>query len=157
MIDHLVSIILLLLLLLLLSLLLLFMYFSRVFSHQHQPMIFTGSLSDNKSAHVSRTLPIILADLSNAIVWIVSICLPISYSSSSFSKSWRIVPVAPVTIGITVTFIFHNFLSSPERSKNLSDFSDSLIFTQWSARMAKFMIHIYQPLRSSRIWHKVNF
>ena len=63
----------------------------------------------NKSPHVSRTLLSILADLSNAVVWIVSI-LPLISKFSSLSTSPLVtVPRAPTTIGITVTFMFHGF------------------------------------------------
>ena len=43
-------------------------------------MVFHGSLSDNKSPQVSRTLLSILADLNNAVVCVVSSCPLISKS-----------------------------------------------------------------------------
>ena len=73
-------------------------------------MVFQWCLSDNKSLQVSRTLLSILADLSNAVVWIVSTHPLISKSSSPFTNPLVTVPRAPVTIGITVTFMFHSFL-----------------------------------------------
>ena len=51
----------------------------------------------------------ILADLNNAIVWMVSSRSSNSNSSSSLIKALVIVPSAPITIGITVTFMFHSF------------------------------------------------
>ena len=42
----------------------------------------------------------------------VSILPPISNLSSPFSKPLRTVPSAPITIGITVTQIFHSYFSS---------------------------------------------
>ena len=45
---------------------------------------------------------------------------PISNCSSPFSKPLGIVPSAP--IGITVTFMFHSFFTSPARTKYLSFF-----------------------------------
>ena len=72
-------------------------------------MVFHWSLSDNKSPQVSRTLLSILADLNNAVVWIVSACLVISKSSSLYTNPSVSVPRAPVTIDIIVTFKFRSF------------------------------------------------
>ena len=57
------------------------------FSHQLKLMIFYWSLSEKKSSQVSRTFLSILADLSNALVWIVSTRPFISKSSSPFALS----------------------------------------------------------------------
>ena len=57
-----------------------------------------------------------------------SVRLPISY----LSKPLGTIPCAPVKIGITVTLMFHSFLSSRASSKYFSHFSFSLIFTLWS-------------------------
>ena len=57
-------------------------YSFRSFSHQRYLVVFFWSLSDSKSHQVSRTLLSILADLSNAVVWVVYICPLISKSSS---------------------------------------------------------------------------
>ena len=46
----------------------------------------------------------------------------------------------PITTGITVTLMFHSFLSSLARSKYLSLFSLSLIFTLWSVETDTFTI-----------------
>ena len=62
------------------------------------------SLSDNKSHQVSRILNI-LADINNAVVWMVSTRPLISKSSSPCTDPLVTVPRAPITIGITVTFI----------------------------------------------------
>ena len=51
----------------------------------------------------------ILADLNNAVVWMVSACPIIFKSSSPFSNPLGIVPSTPITISITVTFMFHVF------------------------------------------------
>ena len=69
--------------------------------------------SNLKSLLVSRTVLSILADLSNAVVWWVSIL-------SRISKPLRNVQNAPITIGIAVTLMFHNFLISQPNSKYLS-------------------------------------
>ena len=70
-------------------------------------MVFDWSLSDIKSPQVSRALLSILADLSNAVLWIVSARTLISKSSSPLRKPFGTDPSAPAIIGIT--FLFHNF------------------------------------------------
>ena len=72
-------------------------------------MVFHWSLSDSKSLQVSRTPLSILADLINAVVWIVSTLL-ISKSSSPCTNPLVTVPSAPITIGISVTFMFFSVL-----------------------------------------------
>ena len=69
----------------------------------------------------------------------------ISKYSCFLTKSLRMVPSVLITINITDTFKLLSFLSFLTRSKNLSLFSLSLIFTLWSATMAKssFFIFIY--------------
>ena len=84
-------------------------------------MVFHGTLCDNKS-QVSRTLLSILANVNDAVIWMVSTCPLVSMSSwhmSSgfyvflayvFSKPMEIVLSTPNKIGITVSFMFHGFL-----------------------------------------------
>ena len=91
-----------------------------------------GLLSDSKS-QVSRTLLSILADLNNAVVSMVSAHPIISKSSSLCTNLLMIIPRAPITIGITITFMFHSFFNSLVRLRYLSFFSLSLNFTQWFA------------------------
>ena len=86
-----------------------------------------------------QTLLSILADLSNALVWIVS-ALPVSNSPSPLTKDFGIVSSAPVIIGITINFLSHKLFSSLARSKYLSLFSFYLIFTLLSAGTAKSTI-----------------
>ena len=61
-----------------------------------------------------------------------------------FSTTYQtsgIVPSTPITIGITVTFIYNSFLfSSPTRFKKLSLFSFSSIFTLWNPWTTKSTI-----------------
>ena len=71
-------------------------------------MGFYWSLSNCKSPQVSKILLSILANVKNALVWIVSTCSLISKSSSPFPSPFEIVPYAPITIGKTVNFIFHS-------------------------------------------------
>ena len=78
----------------------------------------------------SWTLLSILADLNNAVVWMVSTRPRISKSSSPSTDPLVTVPSALITIGIIVNFLFHGFFSSRARSKNLSFFSLSFSFTE---------------------------
>ena len=102
-------------------------------------MVFLWELSDSKSSQVSSILLGILTVLNNA-VWMVSIRPLISKSSSPCTNTWVTVPKAPVMIGITVTFMFHNFFDSLARSRHLSFFSLSFSFILWSAGAAKSTI-----------------
>ena len=88
-----------------------FFYSFESFPHQHW-QISHRSLSDNRFPQVSKTILSILADLNNAVAWMVSIWPLISKSSSPFTNCLRIVPSVPITIDITVTFMFHNFFYS---------------------------------------------
>ena len=54
---------------------------------------------------------------------------PTSKSSSLFNNPLVIVPIAPIPIGIIVTFIFHSFPNSLASSRYLSFFTGSLV--QW--------------------------
>ena len=94
-------------------------------------MVFHWTLSDCTSPQVS--FYSILVDLSNAVVWMVLVLPMISSSSSTFSKPLGTVLSTPATIDMVVTFMFYNVFSSLARSKYLSLFLFSLIFTQWSA------------------------
>ena len=68
-------------------------------------MVSHCSLSDSNSPQVSRTLLSILADLNNAVVWMVSTLPVISKSTSPFTQHLVTVSSAPITTDITVTFI----------------------------------------------------
>ena len=104
-------------------------------------MVFHWSLSDSKFPQVSRTRLSILAVLSNAVVWIVSTRLPTSKSSKPFNNPLVTVPNAPITIGTTVTFMFHGFFfNSLARSRYLSFFSLSFRLILWSTGTAKSTI-----------------
>ena len=81
------------------------------------------SLSDSKSPQVSRTLLSILAYLNNAVVWMVSTRPLIFNSSSTFISLLVTVPRVPITISITVTFMFYNFFSSLARFRYSSFFT----------------------------------
>ena len=70
-------------------------------------MVFPCSLSDSKSPQMSRTLLGILAEL-NAVVWMISARPLISKFSSPLTKPFRIFLSPPVTIAITVIFMFYS-------------------------------------------------
>ena len=105
-------------------------------------MVFHWSLNDSKSPHVFRTALKILADLNNIVFWMVSTRVLISSSSSFFNNPFMTLPNASITIGITVTFMFHGFFSSLARSRYLSLFSFSFNFTLWSAGKAKYRLRL---------------
>ena len=73
-------------------------------------MAFHWSLSECKSFQVSRTLLSILVDLNNGVVYMFSVGPPIFNFSRPLTNPLGTVPSAPVTIGATVTFMFHSFL-----------------------------------------------
>ena len=78
-------------------------------------MVSYWSLSDSKSPQVYRTLLRILADLSNAVVRLVSTRPLISKSSSPSTNPLVTVPRAPVITGITVTVMFHSLFQFPSK------------------------------------------
>ena len=106
-------------------------------------MVFHWSLRDNKFPQVSRTLLSIMADLNNAVVWIVSTRPLIFKSSNPFTKLLVTVPRAPTTIDITITFMFHSFFNSLERSRYLFFFLPFFSFTQWSAKSTIWQVLIF--------------
>ena len=62
---------------------------------------------DSKSPQVSWTFLSILPDLTNAIIWIVSMDLPIFNSSSSLSKPLDTVLSTPIATHIIDILMFH--------------------------------------------------
>ena len=103
-------------------------------------MVFHWSLCDNKSPQVSRTLLSILAYHNSTVVWMVSTRLLISKSSCPCTNPLVTASRAPITVVITVTFMFHTFFSSQAKFTYLSLFSLSFSFTLWSAGTAKSTI-----------------
>ena len=112
-------------------------YYWHYYQFFTQLVVFHRSQSDYKSTQVSRTLLSILADLNNAVVWVVSSRPPTFKSSSPFNNPLVTVPKATITI---VTYMFHNFFNSLSRSRYLSFFSHSFSFILWSAGTAKSTI-----------------
>ena len=97
-------------------------------------LLLADGLRDGKSPQVTWTLISIPADL-NAVVWMVLTYPLISNSSNFLTKPLGIIPSAPITIGITITFILHRFYSSQPRFKYLSLFFFPLIFSLWSLQV----------------------
>ena len=72
-------------------------------------MVLHWSLNDCKSPQVSRTFLSILTNVKNAVVCMVSTYPLIFKSSNPFTNLKGTAPSAPVTISITVIFMFYNF------------------------------------------------
>ena len=100
-------------------------------------MVFHWSLSDSKS-QVSRTLLSIMADLNNAVIWIVPTSPVISKSSRPLNILVTVTR-APIT-GTTSSFMFLSYFESLTKSSYLSFFSLSFNFTQWLAGTGKTKI-----------------
>ena len=78
-------------------------------------MVFDWTLSDNTFSQLSRTFHSILAILNNVVVCMVSTRTLISKSSRPCTISLVTVPSAPITTGITVTFMFNSFFQLPSK------------------------------------------
>ena len=74
-------------------------------------------MSFSKSPQASRNYISILVDHNNVVVWIVSARPLISKSSSTFNNPSVTASIAPVTIGINVTFIFYTYFLFPSGVK----------------------------------------
>ena len=120
-------------------------------------MVSHCSLSDSKSPQLSRTHLSILADLNNAVVWMVSTCPRIFKFYSPCTNPLVTVPIAPITIGITVTFCFALFFNFLARSRYLFPFSLSFNFTVWLAATAKSTIRKFSFLLTANlvIWPRL--
>ena len=86
-----------------------FIMFKLLFFYFNLLRVFHFSLSDSKCPWVSGTLLSFLADLNNAIVWMVSTRPLISKSSSSCTNPLVTALSVSITIDITITFMFHSF------------------------------------------------
>ena len=109
-------------------------YLFSLFWEIFTPALADGFSRDSEWPQVSSTLLSILANLNNAVVWMVSICLHISKPSSPCT--WWLY-WARITTDITITFIFHSFFSSQARSKCLSLFLLSFSFSavSWNSKV----------------------
>ena len=88
-----------------------------------------------------------------SVFWSISIMLLslISKSSNPCTNPLATVPSAPITIGITVTFMFHSFFSSLAKSRYLFLFSLSFSFILWSAWTAGYLFFLLTMTRSDRL------
>ena len=106
-------------------------------------MVFNWSWSDSKFPQVSRTPLSNLTDLNNAVVWMVSTRPLISNSSSLFTNSFVTVPSAPITVGITVNFMFYSFFNSLANSRYLSLFTLSIFLGDLLAMFTIRQTHFF--------------
>ena len=91
------------------NLLLRLFYLFKSLSHQCQLMVFLQSLKDTSLLKPPGLFFSILADLNNSIVWIVSTRPLISKSPSPCTNPLLTVLRAPITVGVTVSFMYHSF------------------------------------------------
>ena len=112
--------------------------------------IFPLSLSDSKFIQLSRTLLSVLVKIRSAVVCTISILPQISNFPTLFSKFMEILPRAPTTIGIAITFMFNSFFSSLARFRNLSVVLLSFIFIPWVGWNGKiyWMTNSFLPVNS---------
>ena len=104
-------------------------------------MVFHSSLSDRKFPQVPRTPLSILAFVNNVVVWMVFIHPPTSKFSSPFNNHFVTAPKAQITIGITVSFMFHSFFQFPSKIEVLQFYSMVSWDSIWEvAEMAKSTI-----------------
>ena len=93
-----------------------------------------------ESPQISRTFHSILADLNNAVIWIVSILLPISNCSNPLSNPVYItlftISSAPMAMGTTVTIMFYSFINFMARFEYMLIFH-FVLFLLWSTGTAK--------------------
>ena len=78
-------------------------------NYNYYLLIFEFSTPASVGVSHSRTFLSILTDLNNVVVWMVSTRPLISKSSSPSINPLETVPRAPITIGISVTFMFYSF------------------------------------------------
>ena len=104
-------------------------------------MVSRWSESDRKSSQVcSNLIIIIMADVINAVVWMVFSLL--IFKSSLFSNPLAIVPRAPIRVSIAVTFVFYGVFCSLARSRYSALLLVSFHFTLWPSETANFTFHL---------------
>ena len=103
-------------------LLLLSFYSFESFSHQHLLIVFHLSLEWQQVFSSLQNFFIILAGLNNAVVSMVFSRPLNSNSSSHCTTPFVTVLSVPITIGITVTFMFYGVFNSQARSNNYLSF-----------------------------------
>ena len=110
-------------------------YYLRIFSSCVSLWFFTGFWVIASCFQSPGVLPVFQPGL-NTVVFMVFTILLISKSSSPFAIHLRIVPFTPITICISVTFMFHTFILFAG-SSYLTRFSISFNFILWSAEKTK--------------------
>ena len=113
------------------------LFFESFSSHIH-PIVSHWSLIDSKSPQVTRILHSILADLNNAIVWMVFTRPPFSTPPCLCTKPLVTVTRAPITISINtfqfpskvkvsiLLFAFFQFYSAVPRNSKVHNLASSL-------------------------------
>ena len=117
------------------------------FPHRRLLMVSPWRLTDNKTPQVFMTLPSILADLNNAVVWTVSTCPVISKNSSPCTNPLMTVQNAPITIGTIVPlFTFFQFPSVlSQDNKVYNSASSSFFIIIRSDRLAEIWWSVFIP------------
>ena len=118
----------------------------RVFHTSVSLWFLTGVLATT-SPQVSRTLLNSMADINNAVVWIVSTRSVISMSSSPCMN--------PLVTGLNVTFMFHSFFNSLARSSfTFFQFHSVLRLDSkvHSLQVLSFLLIIIKSRRLGEIW-----
>ena len=90
-------------------------------------MVSLRSLSDSKSPQVPQDSSQYFSQFQQCLIWMFSTCPLISKSSSPCTNPLLTVPRAPITIGTTVTFMFHSFFQLPSKVQVLTFFSLSVL------------------------------
>ena len=130
---------------------------------------FNWCLSDSKSPQISRTHLNILDDLNSAVVWMVSTRVLIPNSASHFTNPFVTAPSATITIGITVTFMFHSFFSVTDQGpgtclsqfysvfcRDVKVFNSEVLFffltLIWSSHLAEISWFVYISKSQRILW-----
>ena len=100
-------------------------------------MVSYWSFSDTKSPQVSRILLIILIDLNNTVVWMVSTCLLSSKSSSPLINTLGIFQVHQLQLVLPSPLFCTVFFSSLAKSLFLLSF-DSILWPTGTAKFGRF-------------------
>ena len=106
-----------------------------IFPQERLLVVFHLSLRDSKSLLVSGVLLCTPSDLKSYVVWILLILPLISISSTLFPILWGLLELVSSSASFSIVFCF---FFPQAKSKYLSSFSFSLIFTLWFARTVKF-------------------
>ena len=104
-------------------------------------MVFHRSLSSSKPPQVSRTLLSILADLNNAVVWMVFARPLISKSASPCTNPLITVQRAPITIGTPPLLSYSTVFSIPYQSPDIYlsfTFIQFYPVVRWDSKISKF-------------------